>query len=132
MILFSHKQPSNILTLKLVSFVSAIFYDLHKFECNIFSLPPLAAWEKPFDPLHTYEDDFFVNTNVSVRVNMMQRDSNYDSYYDQDLSCEVVGLPYQGTARALLILPDDGKMKQVEDALSKQTVCKWDNRLVTR
>uniref|UniRef100_A0A663DUM6 Serine proteinase inhibitor A3K-like n=1 Tax=Aquila chrysaetos chrysaetos TaxID=223781 RepID=A0A663DUM6_AQUCH len=91
-----------------------------------------AAWEKPFDSLHTYEDDFFVNTNVSVRVNMMQRDSNYDSYYDQDLSCEVVELPYQGTARALLILPDDGKMKQVEDALSKETVCKWDNRLVTR
>lgn len=73
-----------------------------------------------------------MNTNVSVRVNMMQRGSNYDSYYDQDLSCEVVDLPYQGTARALLILPDDGKMKQVEDALSKQTVCKWDNRLVTR
>ncbi|NXL41116.1 A1AT antiproteinase, partial [Podilymbus podiceps] len=91
-----------------------------------------AAWENPFDPLHTYEDDFFVNTNASVRVNMMQRDSNYDSYYDQDLSCEVVELPYQGTARALLILPDDGKMKQVEDALSKETVCKWDNRLETR
>ncbi|KFR12518.1 Alpha-1-antiproteinase 2, partial [Opisthocomus hoazin] len=91
-----------------------------------------AAWEKPFDPLRTYEDDFFVNTNASVRVNMMQHDSNYDSYYDQDLSCEVVELPYQGTARALLILPDDGKMKQVEDALSKETVCKWDTRLVTR
>ncbi|XP_064316219.1 serpin A3-1 [Phalacrocorax carbo] len=91
-----------------------------------------AAWEKSFDPLHTYEDDFFVNTNISVRVNMMQRDSDYDSYYDQDLSCEVVELPYQGTARALLILPDDGKMKQVEHALSKETVCKWDNKLVSR
>ncbi|KFO11467.1 Plasma serine protease inhibitor, partial [Balearica regulorum gibbericeps] len=91
-----------------------------------------AAWETYFDPLRTYEDDFFVNTNASVRVNMMQRDSNYDTYYDQDLSCEVVELPYQGTARALLILPDDGKMKQVEDALSKETVCKWDNKLETR
>ncbi|KFZ51938.1 Alpha-1-antichymotrypsin, partial [Antrostomus carolinensis] len=91
-----------------------------------------AAWEKSFDPLRTHEDDFFVNTNSSVRVNMMQRDSNYDSYYDQDLSCEVVELPYQGTARALLILPDEGKMKQVEDALSKETICKWDSRLVTR
>ncbi|NXS41689.1 SPA3K inhibitor, partial [Balaeniceps rex] len=84
-----------------------------------------AAWEKSFDPLRTHEDDFFVNTNASVRVNMMQQDSNYESYYDQDLSCE-------GTARALLILPDDGKMKQVEDALSKETVCKWDKRLETR
>ncbi|NXO51548.1 AACT protein, partial [Aramus guarauna] len=91
-----------------------------------------AAWEKYFDPLRTYEDDFFVNTNASVRVNMMQHDSDYDTYYDRDLSCEVVELPYQGTARALLILPDDGKMKQVEDALSKETVCKWDNKLETR
>ncbi|NXC17221.1 IPSP inhibitor, partial [Corythaeola cristata] len=91
-----------------------------------------AAWEKSFDPLRTHEDDFFVNTNASVRVNMMQRDSDYGSYYDQDLSCEVIELPYQGTARALLILPDDGKMKQVEDALSKETVCKWDNKLATR
>ncbi|NXW00648.1 AACT protein, partial [Fregetta grallaria] len=117
---------------KISMLTASIFYDLHMFECNIFSFPPLAAWEKSFDPLHTYEDDFFVNTNASVRVNMMQRDSNYDSYYDQDLFCEVVELPYQGTARALLILPDDGKMKQVEDALSKETVCKWDNKLVTR
>ncbi|XP_072721325.1 plasma serine protease inhibitor-like [Ciconia boyciana] len=91
-----------------------------------------AAWEKSFDHFRTYEDDFFVNTNASVRVNMMQSDSDYDSYYDQDLSCEVVELPYQGTARALLILPDDGKMKQVEDAISKETVCKWDNKLATR
>lgn len=91
-----------------------------------------AAWENPFDPLRTYEDDFFVNKTASVRVKMMQHDSDYDSYYDQDLSCEVVELPYQGTARALLILPDDGKMKQVEDALSKETVCKWDNKLATR
>ncbi|XP_051477934.1 serine protease inhibitor 2.1-like [Apus apus] len=91
-----------------------------------------AAWKNSFNPLRTYEDVFFVNANASVRVKMMQRDSKYDSYYDQDLSCEVVELPYQGTVRALLILPDDGKMKQVENALSKETVCKWDNNLETR
>ncbi|XP_009945459.1 PREDICTED: serine protease inhibitor A3M-like [Leptosomus discolor] len=111
--LIGHLDPSTVLVL-----VNYIYFK--------------ASWEMPFDPLLTYEDDFFVNTNASVRVNMMQRDSNYDSYYDQDLSCEVVELPYQGTARALLILPDDGKMKQVEDALSKETVCKWGNKLVTR
>ncbi|NXU14938.1 A1AT2 antiproteinase, partial [Pardalotus punctatus] len=91
-----------------------------------------AAWEKAFNPQHTYRDDFFVTPNASVRVNMMRRDGASNSYYDQDLSCAVVELPYQGTARALLILPDDGKMKQMEDALSKETVCKWDNKLVTR
>ncbi|NXC41687.1 A1AT2 antiproteinase, partial [Penelope pileata] len=91
-----------------------------------------AAWDKSFDPASTYEDDFFVNSNERVKVNMMQRESDYNSYYDQDLSCEVIELPYAGTARALLILPDDGKMNQVEDALSKETVCNWDSKLETR
>ncbi|XP_071413702.1 serine protease inhibitor A3M-like [Pithys albifrons albifrons] len=111
--LVGHLDPSTVLVL-----VNYIYFK--------------AAWEKTFDPLRTYEDDFFVNKNASVRVNMMQRDSISDTYYDQDLSCEVVELPYQGTVRALLILPDDGKMKQVEDALSKETVCKWDKKLKTR
>ncbi|XP_021257523.1 alpha-1-antiproteinase F-like [Numida meleagris] len=84
-----------------------------------------AAWEKSFDSADTYEDDFFVNPNECVRVNMMQHESDYNSYYDRDLSCEVIELPYKGSAQALLILPDDGKMKQVENALSKETVCNW-------
>ncbi|NXC91223.1 A1AT2 antiproteinase, partial [Cercotrichas coryphoeus] len=111
--LVGHLDPSTVLVL-----VNYIYFK--------------AAWEKSFDPLRTYEDDFFVNTNTSVRVNMMQHDGTSHLYYDRDLSCVVVELPYHGTARALLILPDDGKMKQVEDALSKETVCKWDSRLVTR
>ncbi|NXX73492.1 A1AT2 antiproteinase, partial [Urocolius indicus] len=111
--LVTHLDPNTILVL-----VNYIYFK--------------AAWEKSFDPLNTYEDDFSVNTNTSVRVKMMQRVSNYDSYYDEDLSCEVVELPYKGAARALLILPDDGKMKQVEDALSKETVCNWDTKLETR
>ncbi|XP_068048632.1 alpha-1-antitrypsin-like [Anomalospiza imberbis] len=111
--LVGHLDPSTVLVL-----VNYIYFK--------------AAWEKSFDPLRTYEDDFFVNPNASVRVNMMQHDGISNVYYDQDLSCVVVELPYQGTARALLILPDDGKMKQVEDALSKEMVCKWDSKLVTR
>ncbi|XP_009557476.2 serine protease inhibitor 2.1 [Cuculus canorus] len=111
--LIAHLDPSTVLVL-----VNYIYFK--------------AAWQKSFDPLRTYEDDFFVNKYAPVRVNMMQCDSSYYSYYDEDLSCEVVEVPYQGTARALFILPDDGKMKQVEDALSKETICKWDNRLDTR
>ncbi|RMB98782.1 hypothetical protein DUI87_25001 [Hirundo rustica rustica] len=111
--LVSHLDPSTVLVL-----INYIYFK--------------AAWEKSFDPLRTYEDDFFVNTNASVRVNMMYRDGTSNTYYDRDLSCVVIELPYKGTARALLILPDDGKMKEVEDALSKETVCKWDSKLVAR
>ncbi|OXB68013.1 hypothetical protein ASZ78_014698 [Callipepla squamata] len=63
---------------------------------------------------------------------MMQRESDYNIYYDQDLSCEVVELPYKGTAQALFILPDDGKMKQMETAPSKETVCNWLSKFENR
>ncbi|XP_057284383.1 LOW QUALITY PROTEIN: plasma serine protease inhibitor-like [Pezoporus wallicus] len=111
--LIGHLDPSTVLVL-----VKYIYFK--------------ADWTKYFDPLHTHEDDIFVSTNASLRVNMMQLDSNYDSYYDKNLSCKVEELPYQGTERALFILPDDGKMKQVEDASVQETVRKWDNKLVTR
>ncbi|NXR81193.1 AACT protein, partial [Pycnonotus jocosus] len=111
--LVSHLDPTTVLVL-----VNYIYFK--------------AAWEKPFVPSRTHEDDFFVNKNAAVRVKMMHREGPSTIYYDRDLSCMVVELPYEGTARALLILPNDGKMKQVEDALSKETVCKWDSKLVSR
>ncbi|XP_061468029.1 alpha-1-antitrypsin-like protein GS55-MS isoform X1 [Rhineura floridana] len=82
-------------------------------------------WEKPFDYLSTREDDFFVDEQTTVKVPMMNKDSIFETYYDQDLSCRVVKLPYKGNASALFILPDQGKLKQVEDALGKDVLSKW-------
>ncbi|XP_061468033.1 alpha-1-antitrypsin-like protein GS55-MS isoform X2 [Rhineura floridana] len=84
-----------------------------------------AYWEKPFDYLSTREDDFFVDEQTTVKVPMMNKDSIFETYYDQDLSCRVVKLPYKGNASALFILPDQGKLKQVEDALGKDVLSKW-------
>lgn len=63
---------------------------------------------------------------------MMRQEGEYESYYDKQLFCEVVQIPYHGTAEAIFILPDNGKMKQVENALVKETVCKWRKSLKTR
>uniref|UniRef100_A0A8D0HNM9 Serpin domain-containing protein n=1 Tax=Sphenodon punctatus TaxID=8508 RepID=A0A8D0HNM9_SPHPU len=75
-------------------------------------------WEHPFNYEATREEDFFVDGKTSVKVDMMNRDSRYNSLHDEELSCSVVELPYKGNVAALFILPDEGKMKQVEDALS--------------
>ncbi|XP_006133749.1 alpha-1-antitrypsin-like [Pelodiscus sinensis] len=84
-----------------------------------------AYWEHPFSDMLTHEADFFVDGKTSVKVNMMTRDGRYNSYHDKELSCQLVEIPYKGNATALFILPDEGKMKQVEDALLKETVAKW-------
>ncbi|NWU88638.1 A1AT protein, partial [Upupa epops] len=91
-----------------------------------------AHWEKPFSTSYTKPEDFFVDQETSVKVDMMYRKGYYRNYFDEELSCWLVQIPYNGDAAALFVLPDEGKMKQVEDALLKKTVSKWEKSLQDR
>uniref|UniRef100_A0A8V5FJ49 Uncharacterized protein n=1 Tax=Melopsittacus undulatus TaxID=13146 RepID=A0A8V5FJ49_MELUD len=53
----------------------------------------------------------------------------YKAYFDRKLSCEVVQIAYKEDVTALFILPDEGIMKQLEDALRKDTVSQWKKSL---
>ncbi|XP_032996368.1 alpha-1-antitrypsin-like [Lacerta agilis] len=86
-----------------------------------------ANWEEPFNSLSTREGDFHVDEQTTVKVPMMNKDSWFETYRDTILSCEVVKLPYKGKVSALFILPEQGKMKQLENALSKDVLLKWMN-----
>ncbi|NXO19691.1 ALST protein, partial [Cisticola juncidis] len=88
-----------------------------------------AHWEKPFNTAQTKQEDFFVDEKTTVKVDMMYRKGYYRNYFDEELSCWLVQIPYSGGAAALFVLPDEGKMKQVEDALLKRTVTKWEKSL---
>ncbi|NWV15228.1 A1AT protein, partial [Ptilonorhynchus violaceus] len=88
-----------------------------------------AYWENPFNIKGTHKDYFHVNAQTSVEVEMMVRDGFYKAYSDRKLSCEVVQIPYKGDVAALFILPNKGKMKQLERALAKSTVSKWERSL---
>ncbi|XP_078516229.1 alpha-1-antiproteinase-like [Lissotriton helveticus] len=87
------------------------------------------SWTQPFNSNFTAEGDFFVDENTTVKVPMMRRYSTFSSYRDADLGCKVVQLDYAGNASAMLILPNKGMMKQVEDALSVATLEKWTKSL---
>ncbi|NXH21811.1 A1AT2 antiproteinase, partial [Bucco capensis] len=91
-----------------------------------------AHWEKPFSTSYTKQEDFFVDQKTSVKVDMMYRKGYYRNYFDEELSCWLVQIPYKGNAAALFVLPDEGKMKQVEDVLLKRTVSKWEKFLQDR
>ncbi|NXE21089.1 A1AT protein, partial [Ardeotis kori] len=91
-----------------------------------------AYWENPFNIKGTRKDYFHVNAKTSVEVKMMTRDGFYKTYSDRKLSCEVVQIPYKGDVAALFILPRQGKMQQLEDALTKDTVSKWEKSLDRR
>ncbi|NXO19685.1 A1AT protein, partial [Cisticola juncidis] len=91
-----------------------------------------AYWENPFNIEGTHKDYFHVNAKTSAEVEMMIRDGFYKAYSDRKLSCMVVQIPYKGDAVALFILPSKGKMKQLERALTKNTVSKWKRSLQRR
>ncbi|NXL93834.1 A1AT antiproteinase, partial [Alectura lathami] len=91
-----------------------------------------AYWENPFNVKRTRKDYFYVNAKTSVEVKMMTRDSFYKTYSDKQLSCKVVQIPYKGDVSALFILPNEGEIKLVEDALTKDTVPKWEKLLARR
>ncbi|XP_018762813.3 alpha-1-antitrypsin-like [Serinus canaria] len=88
-----------------------------------------AYWENPFNIKGTHKDFFHVTAKTSVEVEMMTRDGFYKAYSDRKLSCEVVQIPYKGDVTAFFILPKKGKMKQLEYALTKNTLSKWDKSL---
>ncbi|NXG74253.1 A1AT protein, partial [Baryphthengus martii] len=82
-------------------------------------------WERPFNNLSTRDDDFFLDGKNSVKVKMMHQSKVFNIHRDEKLSYWVVEIPYKGNASAIFVLPDEGKMKQVEDSLEKQTVSNW-------
>ncbi|KAM9239650.1 alpha-1-antiproteinase 2-like [Leptosomus discolor] len=86
-------------------------------------------WEKPFKRDHTEEREFFVDAETTVKVPMMHQMGRFDFYFDEELSCTVVRLHYNGSATAFLVLPAKGKMKQLEQTLVKETVQKWSDHL---
>ncbi|XP_051477926.1 alpha-1-antiproteinase 2-like [Apus apus] len=87
------------------------------------------SWEKPFNPEHTQEREFFVDAETTVQVPMMHQTGRFDFYFDEERSCTVVRLHYNGSATAFLVLPTKGKMKQLEQTLVKETIQEWSEHL---
>nr|XP_004665672.2 serine protease inhibitor A3N [Jaculus jaculus] len=88
-------------------------------------------WKTPFDPRDTFESEFYLSRKQSVKVPMMKvEDLTVPYFWDEELSCSVVELDYQGNASALLILPN--QMQQLEASLVPETLKRWKDSLKPR
>ncbi|NWV28787.1 SPA3K inhibitor, partial [Origma solitaria] len=83
------------------------------------------SWKKPFKNIDTREDDFYLDAKNSVKVKMMHQKQFLNVYRDKRLSCWVVELPYKGNVTSLFVVPDEEMIKQVENALLRETVSDW-------
>ncbi|XP_006839610.1 PREDICTED: alpha-1-antichymotrypsin [Chrysochloris asiatica] len=92
-----------------------------------------AKWQSPFDPQDTYKSKFRVSKRKTVNIPMMNIEDLTTPYFrDEELSCTVVELKYTGNASALFILPDEGKMEEVEAMLLPETLTRWRQSLQPR
>lgn len=90
-----------------------------------------AKWRHPFDRYQTRkQESFLMDQRTSLQVPMMQQREMHRFLYDQQAACMVLQIEYSGTALLLLVLPDPGKMRQVEAALQPDTLRRWGQRFV--
>ncbi|KAM5338861.1 serpin A12 isoform 2-T2 [Glossophaga mutica] len=91
-----------------------------------------ARWKHEFDPKLTKEEAFVVSENKPVKVPMMFHGGTYEVGRDTQLPCEVLAMPYYDNITALFVLPEEGGMRQVEEALGTDTLDRWKNLMARR
>ncbi|XP_021058440.1 serine protease inhibitor A3B-like [Mus pahari] len=90
-------------------------------------------WKVPFNPDDTFMGKFIVDRRRRVKVPMMKAKNLRTSYFrDEELKCTVVELNYKGNGKAMFILPDQGRMQQVEASLQPEILRKWKKSLRPR
>ncbi|TDH13365.1 hypothetical protein EPR50_G00056870 [Perca flavescens] len=80
-------------------------------------------WVTPFDRELTKQDDFNVDENTKVSVDMMNMKNDFYTYLDHKLNTTVLQLPFKSSYSMLLMLPD--AMATLENAISPNHITKW-------
>ncbi|KAF3702607.1 Alpha-1-antitrypsin -like protein Precursor [Channa argus] len=86
-------------------------------------------WDKPFNSNLTEKADFHVDENTKVQVDMMKRLGRYDFYHDADNHTSIITLPYKGNTSMMIVLPDEGKLTEVEGFITKDHLKDWHDKL---
>ncbi|XP_012579889.1 PREDICTED: serpin A9 [Condylura cristata] len=92
-----------------------------------------AKWKKPFAPADTRNSfPFLVDKRPCVRVPMMHQVEEFAFGVDLELNCSLLRMDYSGDTSVLFMLPGQGRMRQLEQALSDRRLQKWNHLLRKR
>ncbi|XP_076872426.1 alpha-1-antitrypsin homolog isoform X2 [Brachyhypopomus gauderio] len=89
-------------------------------------------WVKPFQVKNTHKADFHVDGDTKVTVEMMKRTGRYKFFHDWNNFTSVIMVPYKGNTSMMIILPDEGKMEEVEKDICKVHLKYWHDNVVRR
>ena len=87
-------------------------------------------WMVGFDPEAT-KDASFQSISDTLTVPMMNREGTFQFYYDDNLNCKILSIPYKGGQVSMMIaLPDDIKdLKDLEEDLDEDKLKSWSSKL---
>ncbi|XP_051834404.1 serpin A11-like [Antechinus flavipes] len=88
-----------------------------------------AKWIHPFKH-YWIKNHLSSSVDKKIRSSMMHQKAQHRFLYDKELACIVLQMEYIENVLILLILPDEGKMRQVEDSLKPETLKKWNKLLL--
>ncbi|XP_040188204.1 alpha-1-antitrypsin-like protein CM55-MS [Rana temporaria] len=83
------------------------------------------TWVHSFDETRTREADFHVDENTRIKVPMMTIREKFLVAIVREMGCVVIDIPYKGNTSAILIVPDKGKLQDVEKALQNVSLQTW-------
>lgn len=75
------------------------------------------------------KEDFHVDVNTRVQVDMMKRTGRYDFHHDYDNNTKVLMVPYKGNTSMMIVLPDEGRMSELEGKIDKDYLRTWHDQL---
>ncbi|XP_075168018.1 serine protease inhibitor 42Dd-like [Haematobia irritans] len=61
-------------------------------------------WDKPFNPKNTIEDDFYINEEKSMKVQMMTKNAMHEYATLDDLDATAVRLPYRDSDLSMVVI----------------------------
>ncbi|KAM5129311.1 serine protease inhibitor A6-like [Mantella aurantiaca] len=82
-------------------------------------------WQNTFRSSSASSVKFFVDENTTVEAQVMHRRGVYNTYDDTKLPCTVVELPYKDNASMIISIANQGKIHEVEQGLSAETIQRW-------
>ena len=81
---------------------------------------------------HTHKADFHVDKDTTVSVDMMKRTGRYDFYHDRENSTHIIMLPYKGNTSMMIVLPEEGKLHELEKHICTEHLKGWHDKLFRR
>lgn len=83
-------------------------------------------WAEPFDPDDTFETDFKIISNDTVKVDMMKSDSESTFNYTENEDLKILKLNYMGNNLSMIIiLPKENNITTAEVQMSPGNLSNW-------